>query len=97
MSSLVRKLNDVILSNMRLADIVALHAGDHVDLSFRSTTKFVLGAGDEEANDDGDGQGMPGALVMLRVILIMVGRKLSRNPNTYSSILGLLWSLIAFK
>ncbi|KAL8466936.1 hypothetical protein ACS0TY_035859 [Phlomoides rotata] len=40
---------------------------------------------------------MPRALVMLRLILIMVGRKLSRNPNTYSSVLGLLWSLISFK
>ncbi|KAL0432261.1 UNVERIFIED_CONTAM: Auxin efflux carrier component 6 [Sesamum latifolium] len=40
---------------------------------------------------------MPHALVMLRLILIVVGRKLSRNPNTYSSVLGLLWSLISFK
>ncbi|XVF39133.1 hypothetical protein PTKIN_Ptkin01aG0011200 [Pterospermum kingtungense] len=42
-------------------------------------------------------QEMPNALVMLRLILTVVGRKLSRNPNTYSSILGLLWSLISFK
>lgn len=42
-------------------------------------------------------QEMPAALVMLRLILTVVGRKLSRNPNTYSSILGLLWSLISFK
>ncbi|RRT36644.1 hypothetical protein B296_00052794 [Ensete ventricosum] len=34
---------------------------------------------------------------MLRLILTVLGRKLSRNPNTYSSILGLLWSLISFK
>ncbi|KAF8030820.1 hypothetical protein BT93_D0113 [Corymbia citriodora subsp. variegata] len=42
-------------------------------------------------------QEMPNALVMLKLILTVVGRKLSRNPNTYSSILGLLWSLISFK
>ncbi|KAM1002004.1 hypothetical protein ACFX2C_002480 [Malus domestica] len=42
-------------------------------------------------------QEMPSAPVMLRLILIMVGRKLSRNPNTYSSVLGLVWSLISFK
>ncbi|GMN48367.1 hypothetical protein TIFTF001_017547 [Ficus carica] len=42
-------------------------------------------------------QEMPNALVMLRLILIVIGRKLSRNPNTYSSVLGLLWSLLSFK
>lgn len=42
-------------------------------------------------------QEMPSATVMVRLILTVVGRKLSRNPNTYSSILGLVWSLISFK
>uniref|UniRef100_A0ACD5VNN7 Uncharacterized protein n=1 Tax=Avena sativa TaxID=4498 RepID=A0ACD5VNN7_AVESA len=40
---------------------------------------------------------MPPASVMTRLILIMVWRKLIRNPNTYSSLLGLTWSLIAFR
>ncbi|KAH9304880.1 hypothetical protein KI387_009284, partial [Taxus chinensis] len=40
---------------------------------------------------------MPPANVMTRLILIMVWRKLIRNPNTYSSILGLIWSLVAYK
>ncbi|PKI52649.1 hypothetical protein CRG98_026989 [Punica granatum] len=40
---------------------------------------------------------MPPASVMTRLILIMVWRKLIRNPNTYSSLLGLAWSLISFK
>ncbi|XP_056164707.1 auxin efflux carrier component 3-like [Syzygium oleosum] len=31
------------------------------------------------------------------LILIMVWRKLIRNPNTYSSLVGLAWSLIAFR
>ncbi|XP_010428778.1 PREDICTED: auxin efflux carrier component 6 [Camelina sativa] len=42
-------------------------------------------------------QEMPSAAVMVRLILTVVGRKLSRNPNTYSSLLGLIWSLISFK
>ncbi|URE23222.1 auxin efflux carrier component [Musa troglodytarum] len=67
------------------------------DLSFRSTSKFVVRKEDEIEMDGETEQEMPAALVMLRLILTVVGRKLSRNPNTYSSILGLLWSLISFK
>ncbi|KAG1326887.1 Auxin efflux carrier component 2 [Cocos nucifera] len=40
---------------------------------------------------------MPPASVMTRLILIMVWRKLIRNPNTYSSLLGLVWSLVSFR
>lgn len=40
---------------------------------------------------------MPPASVMTRLILIMVWRKLIRNPNTYSSLIGLVWSLISFR
>lgn len=40
---------------------------------------------------------MPPASVMTRLILIMVWRKLIRNPNTYSSLIGLTWSLVSFK
>ncbi|XP_010044176.2 auxin efflux carrier component 4 [Eucalyptus grandis] len=43
------------------------------------------------------GKHMPPAKVMTRLILIMVWRKLIRNPNTYSSLIGLTWSLIAFR
>lgn len=43
------------------------------------------------------GRQMPPASVMTRLILIMVWRKLIRNPNTYSSLIGLIWSLVAFK
>ncbi|KAH7677283.1 Membrane transport protein [Dioscorea alata] len=39
---------------------------------------------------------MPAASVMTRLILIMVWRKLIRNPNTYSSLIGLIWSLVSF-
>ncbi|XP_059631659.1 auxin efflux carrier component 6 [Cornus florida] len=66
------------------------------DLSFRDNSKFPMG---EETDAKGAeiNQEMPNAIVMLKLILVMVGRKLSRNPNTYSSVLGLLWSLISFK
>lgn len=50
--------------------------------------------------EEGDGtkkSQMPPASVMTRLILIMVWRKLIRNPNTYSSLLGLTWSLISFR
>lgn len=40
---------------------------------------------------------MPPASVMTRLILIMVWRKLIRNPNTYSSLIGLIWSLVAYR
>lgn len=40
---------------------------------------------------------MPPTSVMTRLILIMVWRKLIRNPNSYSSLIGITWSLISFK
>ncbi|XP_010673044.2 probable auxin efflux carrier component 1d isoform X2 [Beta vulgaris subsp. vulgaris] len=40
---------------------------------------------------------MPPARVMIKLILKMVWRKLIRNPNTYSSLIGLAWSLISFR
>lgn len=46
---------------------------------------------------DGKAKAMPPASVMTRLILIMVWRKLIRNPNTYSSLIGLIWSLVSFK
>ncbi|KAL1318388.1 hypothetical protein HN51_070691 [Arachis hypogaea] len=46
---------------------------------------------------DGKAKTMPPASVMTRLILIMVWRKLIRNPNTYSSLFGLTWSLISFR
>ncbi|KAJ4875327.1 Auxin efflux carrier component 2 [Raphanus sativus] len=63
---------------------------------------------DQEGNkgsdiEDGGGlsgpakQKMPPASVMTRLILIMVWRKLIRNPNTYSSLFGLAWSLVSYK
>ncbi|CAD6230641.1 unnamed protein product [Miscanthus lutarioriparius] len=64
--------------------------------------KDADGGGGYDPDDAGGGgaraqQQMPPASVMTRLILIMVWRKLIRNPNTYSSLIGLAWSLIAFR
>eukprot|EP00252_Welwitschia_mirabilis_P008297 TRINITY_DN20060_c0_g1_i1.p1 TRINITY_DN20060_c0_g1~~TRINITY_DN20060_c0_g1_i1.p1 ORF type:complete len:593 (-),score=19.10 TRINITY_DN20060_c0_g1_i1:77-1855(-) len=40
---------------------------------------------------------MPPTSVMTRLILIMVWRKLIRNPNTYSSLIGLVWALVSYR
>ncbi|XP_072973804.1 probable auxin efflux carrier component 1c [Typha angustifolia] len=57
------------------------------------------GGGDHEKVQEGikAGGAMPPTSVMTRLILIMVWRKLIRNPNTYSSLIGLTWSLISFR
>ncbi|KAJ4975021.1 hypothetical protein NE237_008195 [Protea cynaroides] len=58
---------------------------------------------DQEMNSGGPKMGdnqakaMPPASVMTRLILIMVWRKLIRNPNTYSSLIGIIWALVSFK
>ncbi|KAK8685210.1 hypothetical protein V6N13_041216 [Hibiscus sabdariffa] len=57
--------------------------------------------GDKVGDGSGTGTGkpktMPPTSVITRLILIMVWRKLIRNPNTYSSLIGLTWSLISFR
>ncbi|KAI9077567.1 hypothetical protein K1719_040499 [Acacia pycnantha] len=69
------------------------------EISFRDITDIPMLEEKESPKDSsvGTNQKMPRALVMMRLILNVVGRKLLRNPNTYSSVLGLLWSLISFK
>uniref|UniRef100_A0A0E0DUR8 Auxin efflux carrier component n=1 Tax=Oryza meridionalis TaxID=40149 RepID=A0A0E0DUR8_9ORYZ len=58
-----------------------------------TTTTKGGGAGAERAR----GQQNAPAGVMLRLILTTVWRRLIRNPNTYASLIGLTWSLIAFR
>lgn len=66
----------------------------------------VPDAGDEGKMEEEDvkvsatavaGAAMPPTSVMTRLILIMVWRKLIRNPNTYSSLIGVIWSLICYR
>ncbi|XP_020249882.1 probable auxin efflux carrier component 1d [Asparagus officinalis] len=51
----------------------------------------------DAATKAGGATAMPPTSVMTRLILIMVWRKLIRNPNTYSSLIGLIWSLVSFR
>ncbi|KAL5544967.1 hypothetical protein UlMin_008751 [Ulmus minor] len=53
--------------------------------------------GEKVGASDGKPKVMPPTSVMTRLILIMVWRKLIRNPNTYSSLIGLTWSLVSFR
>ncbi|XP_010932634.2 probable auxin efflux carrier component 1c isoform X1 [Elaeis guineensis] len=59
------------------------------------------GGDDEKMHESSKGAkratALPPASVMTRLILIMVWRKLIRNPNTYSSLIGLTWSLVSFR
>lgn len=52
---------------------------------------------DADKVGNGKPKTMPPTSVMTRLILIMVWRKLIRNPNTYSSLIGLTWSLVSFR
>ncbi|CAN1828847.1 Auxin efflux carrier component 7 [Linum perenne] len=77
---------------------IRMLVADHHETNKGETNKgetnnsdFPVGGG------GGGGRLMPPASVMTRLILIMVWRKLIRNPNTYSSLIGLIWSLVAFR
>ncbi|KAI3776404.1 hypothetical protein L1987_46185 [Smallanthus sonchifolius] len=65
--------------------------------------EYLESYGNNNINIEGAGTGlvvskaMPPTSVMTRLILIMVWRKLIRNPNTYSSLIGLVWSLVCFR
>ncbi|XP_071702607.1 probable auxin efflux carrier component 1c [Rutidosis leptorrhynchoides] len=64
--------------------------------------RYLESYGNNNINIEGVGKGgvcnaMPPTSVMTRLILIMVWRKLIRNPNTYSSLIGLTWSLVSFR
>ncbi|RRT43249.1 hypothetical protein B296_00055103 [Ensete ventricosum] len=66
----------------------------------RSFSKLGSNSTELHSKAEADGIGkpsMPPTSVMTRLILIMVWRKLIRNPNTYSSLLGVIWSLVSFR
>ncbi|GER52036.1 auxin efflux carrier family protein [Striga asiatica] len=88
-------------------DVVSLNGrepGEHKEIEIEDAPKFPTSASPyscpKKFDDEEDGEKktqMPPASVMTRLILIMVWRKLIRNPNTYSSLFGLIWSLISFR
>ncbi|KAI3851190.1 hypothetical protein MKW92_044128 [Papaver armeniacum] len=72
--------------------------GGHLTkLGSSSTAELHPKAGGGGMSESGGVKQMPPASVMSRLILIMVWRKLIRNPNTYSSLIGLIWSLVAYR
>ncbi|KAK2439650.1 Auxin efflux carrier family protein [Trifolium repens] len=70
-----------------------LEGEEHVELGYEKNGEM----NEDEEGVKGTPKAIPPASVMTRLILIMVWRKLIRNPNTYSSIIGLTWSLISFR
>ncbi|CAN1828849.1 Auxin efflux carrier component 3 [Linum perenne] len=80
---------------------IRMLVADHHETNKGETNKGETNNSDfpvgEEGGGGGGGRLMPPASVMTRLILIMVWRKLIRNPNTYSSLIGLIWSLVAFR
>jgi auxin efflux carrier family len=64
---------------------------------FGSTSTTELRPKLPEDEDEENKKDMPPTIVMVKLISVMTFRKLIRNPNTYSSIVGVVWSLIAFR
>ena len=70
---------------------------DMEDGSIRTQAAGTPYSGEKKADMQAKKQQMPPTSVMTRLIMIMVWRKLIRNPNTYASLIGLLWSLVSFR
>ncbi|KAG0584759.1 hypothetical protein KC19_3G232400 [Ceratodon purpureus] len=68
--------------------------GPRLDNKFGSTSTAEL---TPKLPEDEAAKGMPPSTVMIKLIAVMTFRKLVWNPNTYSSLLGVIWSLIAFR
>ncbi|KAJ9689373.1 hypothetical protein PVL29_014856 [Vitis rotundifolia] len=70
---------------------------DMEDGSIRTQAAGTPYSGQKKVDMQAKKQQMPPTSVMTRLILIMVWRKLIRNPNTYASLTGLIWSLVSFR
>ncbi|CBI17877.3 unnamed protein product, partial [Vitis vinifera] len=70
---------------------------DMEDGSIRTQAAGTPYSGQKKADMQAKKQQMPPTSVMTRLIMIMVWRKLIRNPNTYASLIGLIWSLVSFR
>ncbi|KAL5065902.1 hypothetical protein RYX36_027639, partial [Vicia faba] len=68
---------------------------------FQSVNELIENMSMRERDVEGENvskkKQMPPATVITKLILIMVWRKLIRNPNTYASLLGLVWALISYR
>ncbi|CAN1121550.1 Probable auxin efflux carrier component 1c [Linum perenne] len=70
--------------------------GDHHIIDTNTAYSEITGETKEMDDDyDESKKGAPKG-VMGRLVMIMVWKKLIRNPNTYASLLGIFWSLLSF-
>ncbi|KAK1265936.1 Auxin efflux carrier component 1 [Acorus gramineus] len=96
-SSSASPVSDVFGGANKIGDGQEEYAVERDEFSFGNRENGEVGEREGKAGDGGGGKAMPPTSVMTRLILIMVWRKLIRNPNTYSSLIGLTWSLISFR
>ncbi|KAK4797105.1 hypothetical protein SAY86_029431 [Trapa natans] len=78
-----------------LADEKGGAGGRSTRVSSRKVIDEEAQVEEQQQQPQRDEQESPAAAVMLKLILLMVWRKLIRNPNTYASLLGVIWSLIS--
>ncbi|KAJ4901334.1 Auxin efflux carrier component 4 [Raphanus sativus] len=95
-----KEIRMVVSDQPRKSDV---RGGDYIDgveveKEIQRANKVDLCSTAElEAAGGGTGAHMPPTSVITRLILIMVWRKLIRNPNTYSSLIGLIWALVSYR
>ncbi|KAH8973348.1 hypothetical protein BDL97_01G042100 [Sphagnum fallax] len=78
--------------SFKVEDIIEKDGPRLDKLGSSSTAELRPKFSEEEIN-----KAMPPTIVMVKLISVMTFRKLIRNPNTYSSLIGIVWSLIAFR
>ncbi|XP_073156099.1 auxin efflux carrier component 2 isoform X4 [Henckelia pumila] len=94
--------NEVLPTTDHVSSLGKKISVDHKEIEIEDDAKFPSSVSPYSCHkkvDEGSEKKtqMPPASVMTRLILIMVWRKLIRNPNTYSSLIGLIWSLVSFR
>ncbi|KAH9329756.1 hypothetical protein KI387_001864, partial [Taxus chinensis] len=82
---------DTMMGNVRSEDREGPRLSKFTSSSTVALTPRLLAEADEQQNAS------PRASVMINLILNMVCRKLVRNPNTYASVIGMIWALVSYR
>ncbi|XP_058085699.1 probable auxin efflux carrier component 1d [Magnolia sinica] len=61
------------------------------------TTGELEVQGETEGHEAEEAKTRPSRNIKTKLILLMVWKKLMRNPNTYTSLVGLIWAAISFR
>ncbi|KAL6848890.1 hypothetical protein ACP4OV_021473 [Aristida adscensionis] len=77
--------------------LAKLEAGSAATEKPQQQQQTAKDAGRENGGAGAGAQQTAPPRVMMRLILTTVWRRLIRNPNTYASLVGLTWSLVAFR